>query len=46
MGEMPIKSMYSALLTPTMAPVVLYSSATSGMAERTVVLEMGARNEQ
>jgi hypothetical protein len=34
---------YRALETPTMSAVVLYVSVTSGIAERTAVLERGDR---
>jgi hypothetical protein len=46
MGDMPIMSMYMALVMFTIEPVVPYSAATSGVAARTLVLEMGARKEQ
>ena len=38
-----MKSMYNALLRFIMLPVVLNVSATSGMAERIAVEEIGAR---
>lgn len=43
---MPIMSMYIALVTLMIVPVVLYSAATSGVAASTLVLEKGARKEQ
>lgn len=39
-----MKTMYRALLIPMMEPVVLYVSATLGMAERTDVLDIGDNN--
>lgn len=41
-----MKSRYSAFVTSTIDPVVLNSAAISGVAESTVVDEMGARNAQ
>jgi hypothetical protein len=42
---MPIMSMYIALVTLMMVPVVSYSAATSGVAASTLVLENGAKKE-
>lgn len=39
-----MNNMYIALLILTMVPVVLYSAATSGEAESTVVDDIGAKN--
>ena len=39
-------SMYSALLRLIIVPVLLYVAATSGTADRMVVLEIGARKPQ
>ena len=41
-----MKTMYPALLKLMMDPVVPYSSATSGVADRTLVLETGERKAQ
>lgn len=46
MGDRPIMTMYAALLTLMMDPVVSYSAATSGVAARMAVLETGDRKEQ
>jgi hypothetical protein len=41
-----MNNIYSAFDKLIMLPVVLYCAATSGTADRTVVLLIGARNEQ
>lgn len=46
MGERPIKAMYPALLALMTEPVVWNSAATSGVAARMLVLEMGDRKAQ
>lgn len=43
MGDKPMNKRYKAFTRFTMAPVVLYSVATSGVAARTDVLDTGER---
>lgn len=46
MGEKAMKTMYAALLRLMMEPDVLYSAATSGVADKTLVLDTGERKAQ
>jgi hypothetical protein len=46
MGDTPMKSIYRALLKLMIVPVLLYVAATSGTADRMVVLEIGAKKLQ
>lgn len=45
-GLSPMNNMYNAFDTLIIDPSVLYVAATSGIAERTVVDDMGARKLQ
>ena len=42
-GDTPVNTRYSALAMLMMVPVEWYVAATSGVAARTVVLDMGER---
>ena len=46
MGDKPMKSIYKALLKLMIVPVLWYVAATSGTADKMVVLEIGARKLQ